>query len=312
MNYDIIPYQDSYRAQWNRFVKESKNGNFQFDRNYMEYHKSRFQDASILIMNKQKIAGLFPANANNGSIYSHQGLTFGGLISDKRLRTKDTIDILNLIYKYYKEKNFNSLYYKTIPYIFTNYPADEDRYALFRLHAEIYRRDVFSVVMNSNSIRFSETKRQSVRKCENAGLTWREGDEYFEEYWTLLNRVLSIHQAVPVHNLSEILILRKRFPKNIKLFVALDKKDLIAGVVIYDYGNTVHTQYMANSKKGREIGALDYLNYKLIHDYYSARSYYSFGTSNEVEGKILNEGLSLQKELMGGRAVVHDFYKIVL
>ncbi|ELY2739329.1 hypothetical protein SMC30_004428, partial [Cronobacter dublinensis] len=85
-----------------------------------------------------------------------------------------------------------------------------------------------------------------------------------------------------------------------------------AGVLVYDYGHLVHTQYMANTPQGRQIGALDYILYSLIEEIYTDKKYLSFGISTEDAGNFLNTGLIAQKEGFGGRAVVHDFYEMEL
>ncbi|RYF85218.1 MAG: GNAT family N-acetyltransferase, partial [Chitinophagaceae bacterium] len=157
----------------------------------------------------------------------------------------------------------------------------------------------------------SETKRQAISKCRQAGMLVTEAVE-FDEYWSLLTQVLSKFGVGPVHSLEEINLLRGSFPGNIKLFEARLNGELLAGIVIYDYNDVVHTQYMANSAEGRKLGALDFINSKLISETFSKRKYYSFGISTEQEGTVLNEGLMQQKEMMGGRAIVHDFYKIIL
>lgn len=311
MSFSIVPYNDELAYEWNEFLHRSKNGTFQFDRNYMEYHSTRFKDSSILVYKGSKIVALFPANVHNNIVYSHEGLTFGGLIYTNRIKIAEVIEILKAVMIYYKSKGFHQILYKTIPYVFSNYPAEEDRYALFQINAKLYRRDVFSIVQFENAIDFDSSKKNHIKHCEKEGLTWKESDN-FSDYWNLLTSVLERHHASPVHHLDEILMLKSRFPQNIKLFSAEINSELLAGIVIYDYGQIVHTQYMANSAEGRKIGALDYLNYHLMYEYFKERKYYSFGTSNENEGKILNEGLSLQKEQMGGRAVAHDFYKIDL
>ena len=41
-------YEQKYKAQWDEFVRESKNGVFLFYRDYLEYHADRFNDFSLL------------------------------------------------------------------------------------------------------------------------------------------------------------------------------------------------------------------------------------------------------------------------
>ena len=311
MSFQIVPYDDGLMKEWNQFLKDSKNGCFLFERAYMEYHSDRFNDHSLLIYKGNKLYALFPANISAESVYSHQGLTFGGLIYSDEIKTPEAILILKMISEYYHERGVSKIVYKTTPYIFSHYPAQEDLYALFRMNAHLFRRDVFSVIDLSAPVKFSETKRQLVRKCLAQQIEVACSSD-FSEFWKLLENVLSKFDTRPTHTLEEIHRLKTLFPSKIKLYEARKEHELLAGIVIYDYGNVIHTQYMANSDAGRKVGALDFINYQLIYEIFKDRNYYSFGTSTEDNGHYLNEGLIQQKELLGGRAVVHDFYEIQL
>jgi hypothetical protein len=306
----VLKFDKSKIADWNQFVSDSKNGIFLLNRSYMDYHEDRFKDHSLMIFNNDKLLALLPANEKDEMIYSHAGLTFGGLVMSYNLKAKDLLLIFNAIINYYKGLGFKGWIYKAIPFVFHKYPSQEDLYAIFRFDANLYRRDISSVISLSDPVRFSESKRQSVHKCLQAGVEIVENNN-FSDYWQLLQSVLSKFKTTPVHSLKEIHYLKQKFPERIRLFEARQNDNLLAGVVIYDYGNCVHTQYMANSQEGRKTGALDFINAKLIADF-KERKYYSFGISTEQEGDYLNEGLIQQKELMGARAVVNDFYKIKL
>jgi len=305
----VIRYNVSKAAEWNHFINGSKNGLFLFSRSYMDYHKDRYHDHSLMIYKKEKLMAVFPANENSKIIHSHAGLTFGGLIMSFDIKIADCISIFDHIILYYKSNEIGEINYKTISYIFQKYPSQEDLYALFRHDAVLFRRDISSVIQVSERIKFSETKRQSVKKCLKEGIELFENDN-FTDYWLLLSKVLARFNAKPVHTLDEIHLLKKNFPSQIRLFEARLKEDLLAGVVIYDYGTVAHTQYMANSENGRKSGALDFINFHLINEYFKNHRYFSFGISTEKNGRFLNEGLILQKEMMGARAVVNDFYKI--
>ena len=75
---EIIRYTPEWEQQWNDFVARAKNATFLFDRRYMEYHSDRFQDASYLFLRDGKPYALLPANRRDDTLYSHQGLTYGG------------------------------------------------------------------------------------------------------------------------------------------------------------------------------------------------------------------------------------------
>ena len=133
----------------------------------------------------------------------------------------------------------------------------------------------------------------------------------FREYHELLSKVLrKYHGVAPVHSASELELLASRFPDNIKLYAAEIENELLAGAIVFENGETIHTQYLANSDAGRKAGALDCVIYTLLTEVYKDRRYFDFGISNEQDGKYLNVGLITQKQGFGARAVVHDFYKL--
>lgn len=307
----VQKYNKTFQDDWDRFNEISKNGNFLFQRNYLEYHSDRFIDHSLMLLMNNNIIAIFPANENGDQIHSHGGLTFGSLVMGKDIKAIQVLEIFSLLKQYYSDLGFKKIIYKSIPTIFHKYPSEEDLYALFRIDATLVRRDISSVVLLKEKIRFSESKRQSVTKCVKNNITVAENQD-FNEYWELLNEVLTKFGTSPVHTIDEIVRLKESFPTNIRLFEARKEDELLAGIVIYDYGKVVHTQYMANSQEGRKIGALDYINHYLMNEIFFEREYYSFGISTEQQGRELNSGLIQQKEMMGGRGITLDFYSISL
>ena len=102
------------------------------------------------------------------------------------------------------------------------------------------------------------------------------------------------------------------FPDNIKLYVAKKNDELLAGTVIYENNDTVHTQYLANSDLGRKLGALDLTIHHLLTTEFENKRYFDFGISNEDSGRSLNSGLIFQKEGFGARSVVQDIYELII
>ena len=76
----IETYNDNYRLDWNDFIDSSKNSTFLFKREFMDYHADRFKDFSLLIYNDSELIALLPLNIKDGKVYSHQGLTYGGVL----------------------------------------------------------------------------------------------------------------------------------------------------------------------------------------------------------------------------------------
>ena len=69
----------------------SKNGTFLFDRQYMDYHADRFADHSLMFYRDEALCALLPANELDATLYSHQGLTYGGLVTDLNMTAADVM-----------------------------------------------------------------------------------------------------------------------------------------------------------------------------------------------------------------------------
>ena len=116
-----------------------------------------------------------------------------------------------------------------------------------------------------------------------------------------------------MHSLEEILLLKKKFPKNIHLFTVKNTdKDIVAGCLIFETKTVAHIQYIAASDEGKKKGATDLLVDHIISEAYPDKKYFDYGVSTEDSGLYLNEGLIEQKEGFGARATVYDIYTINL
>lgn len=304
----IFRYTPDQNVVWDEVIAASRNGTFLHYRGYMDYHAARFHDHSLVIYDKDKAIAVFPCNENGDDIVTHGGLTFGGLIYLTSVHASDVLAIFTAIGDYFRALDKKYVYYKAIPHVFHRYPAEEDLYALFRLNCELYRRDASAVIDLSLRPKLSDSRKNTARKSEKLGVAISDLDD-FTEFHELLVKVLAKFGAAPVHSIAELRLLKSRFPAEIKLYGAKLGDELLAAVLVYDYGHVAHTQYMASSDAGRKHGALDYLLISLVEKIYADKKYLSFGISTEEQGRVLNDGLMRQKEGFGGRAVVHDFYK---
>lgn len=302
--------------EWNNLIAASKNGTFLLDRQFMDYHNDRFCDCSVLIRQKGKAIAAFPANfcQTDGTVWSHQGLTYGGLILSPQCCIADAMKCFDLIMDYYRnEFGAKKIVFKLIPFIYNVYPSDEALYLLFRHNARLRSRGLSTCISLQNKLKMSELRRRGIKKATLMGITVRETDD-IEGYWNILDDVLtSCHNLHPVHTPQEMKLLQNRFPDRIHTYASYsDKGEMLAGTWVFDTGNVIHTQYLASSAKGKNCGALDLLISFLISDVYKDRQYMDFGISTERNGTVLNEGLVHQKEGFGGRAICYDTYEIDL
>lgn len=310
--FEIKRYTASDKQQWNDFVKGAKNGTFLFDRNYMDYHSGRFEDHSLMVYRKGALYALLPANISGNRIYSHQGLTYGGLIMSKKACADEVLEVFCLINDQLKSEDFKSVIYKPTPYIYHTLPSQEDLYALFRLtNARIIGRNISSTIYQGNKIKFRQIRKSGIRKAKNHNLTIHISNDY-DRFWRILDEnLMTNHNARPVHSLEEITLLASRFPNKIKLYIVeSEKSEILGGTVIYEANDQViHTQYISASPDGKDLGALDLLFDYLINDVYTNHPIFDFGQSTEEMGKILNSNLIYQKEGFGGRGVIYDIYE---
>ena len=306
----LIKYTHPLKEQWDAFVDVSKNGTFMLKRDYMDYHSDRFVDYSLMFFNDEKLVALLPASLHEHKLLSHGGLTYGGIIVDKKMTVQLMLSLFEALMEFMRHNNISKLIYKRVPAIYYAYPSDEDLYALFRNNAELVRRDIASTIYLPDRIRFSERRRRGVKNAVKNGVVVRESNNY-DNYISILSDILSkYHNAKPVHTADEIKLLANRFPENIKLLAAYKDDMMLAGIVAYITPIVVHAQYIANSDEGRQCGALDAVVDFMISSFSDTKQYLDFGISTEKEGRFLNEGLVQQKQEFGGRAIAYDFYEL--
>lgn len=308
-------YTNSDMDLWNKFNKVSKNSLFMFDRNYMDYHKDRFKDHSLLFYDDDTLIALLPMCEYEDKLISHGGLTYGGFITGVRMKQHLMNDCFTELIRYAVENGYKSIRYKCIPHIYHSQPAEEDRFALFANRAKLVTVDVSTYLNLENPLKMSKGRKAQVSRAKREGVVVGELTESkdFEQFITLENEVLmEKHKVHAVHTGNELKMLHDRFPENIHLFAAMKDEKLIAGTVVFEYDGVVHTQYMAADNEARRIGALDLAVATVIDKYRTKKQWLDFGISTE-HGKIfLNEGLAAQKEGFGGRTGVYETWEINL
>jgi len=307
----VVRYTDARAAEWDGFVRLSA-APFLFERGYMDYHRERFADASLMLYDGRKLVALFPATVHGDSLSSHRGLTYGGFLHD-RVPIGTMIQVFNAVAEHAERGGLSSCEYKPVPYIYRAYPAQEDLYALFRLEATLEARGISAAIPLATRMSFTESRRGGLRKAARAGARIVENDD-FDAFWPMLEATLGErHGAAPVHSLAEIALLRSRFPDRIRLFLASAAGEVGAGCVIYSVGPVAHVQYIGSTTMGRSAGLLDALFDHVIERCAAdGKSWFDFGTSTEQGGRVLNGGLAFQKEGFGGRGVVYDTYRYSL
>jgi hypothetical protein len=277
----------------------------------MEYHSDRFQDFSLMIYKNDRLIALFPANIVDNNLHSHQGLTYGGLIGRKDLKTTDVLECFKAILKFLNDNVIKSLTLKELPSIYLHNPTNNPlAYVLFKTKAELLRTDLHSVVDLEHKS-YSNSRKEGLKRGVKANLRVEESDS-FESFWTtiLIPNLKVKHGVQPVHSLEEIIHLKSKFENNIRQFNVFFEGQIVGGTTIFETEFVAHCQYISGNAYKNELGSLDFLHHHLIERVYPNKRYYDFGTSNTNSGHHINEGLLFWKEGFGARSINQGFYKI--
>lgn len=306
----IRPYTAADAEEWNHFVEISRQGTFLFDRGYMDYHSDRFRDHSLMVYKDRRLLALLPANADGDTLWSHQGLTYGGLLTDDHATTAHVCEAFRAINAYLRANGFRKVVYKAIPWIYHKLPAEEDLYALTNVcNARITARNISTTIVRSHRLRFIESRRSGIRKAMRNGLTVGLSND-LHAFWDILDSNLEHKYGVrPVHSEQELRLLQSRFPSNIRLYMVFKNGNPLGGTLVFETPQVVHTQYISASPEGKHDGALDLLFDHLINEVYRDAPFFDFGRSSVGDGHELNEALVFQKEGFGGRGVCYDCYE---
>ncbi len=310
--YQIQIYKAEFYSTWNNFVAHAKNATFLFHRDFMEYHQDRFEDYSLLIFDeKNHLKAILPANKVENTLYSHQGLTYGGLVLNQKTRIQEVIEIVHSVLKFLNENGVSSLQMKQLPTIYHESPSDEMEYLSFILNAKLIRRDSLSVINLETDFEFSNSRAEGIKRGTDFGLEFRE-EQDFTSFWNqiLIPNLAQKHQAKPVHSLEEIMLLKSKFPNNIRQFNVYKEGKIIAGTTVFESDFVAHSQYISADESKNTTGSLDFLHNRLITYTFRNKKYFDFGISNENQGQNINKGLLFWKEGFGARTIVQNFYEI--
>lgn len=310
---NIKKYTPDYYFLWNEFVSQAKNATFLFHRDFMEYHQDRFEDYSLLVLDeKNKLVALLPANRVGATVYSHQGLTYGGFILNEKIGLSQTIEVVKKTLAFLYENDIKVLNLKLIPSIYHKIPSNEIDYIMFLLESKLYRRDSIAIVDLAHKLPISRIRKRGIEKGIKNNLVIKEV-ESFEVFWNeiLIPNLEKKYSVNPVHSLEEITYLKRKFPNLIKQFNVYHKDKIVAGITVFEKDNVIHPQYVSgNELFNNELGSLDYLYDYLMSKVYKDKKNFDFGISNENQGKNLNKTLHYFKESFGARTINQDFYEV--
>lgn len=310
MKITVQPYNNSFRNTWDNFIKHADNSYFLFERNFMEYHSHLFMDNSVMLLDGNNLVGAFPANRKDDVVYTHQGLTHGGLVLAERKNVRKLISCFHALFTYYKAQGVQHIVYKPFPSYLSQTTNEIEHFILNICNVVTAKVDTSFVIDYSNKIKIKDGKKHNIKKGIKAAVEIRI-DNDFETFWNriLIPNLRDKFDTTPVHSLEEIKLLHQRFPNSIKQANAYINNEIVAGTTLFDFGTCIHTQYISSNDYGRNSGAIDVLFNHLIHLFQSTKKHFSLGTANNT-GRDINIGLSEWKEGWGAKIYAHFHYRL--
>jgi len=308
-NYSVRLYQKSDYDTWNAFIGQAKNATFLFHRDFMDYHSDRFQDYSLIVLNGEKWVAVLPANVVGNQVFSHQGLTYGGLVYNEKVGAVLVDIIFNKILDFLKDNKIENFVLKLIPEFYQLRSCSEINYFLFRKNAVLLKRSMNLAIDFTKPLNISKSKLKHFRRITKLGISIEEVEDC-TSFWNevLIPRLQEKHQAKPVHSLKEINQLKSDFPESIKQINAYFDGELVAGITLFLSQQVVKSQYGATTHRGEAVRALDYLFINLIMKYSGDFSFFDMGIVDDKNS--YNAGLLQQKEELGCAVYIQDVYKI--
>jgi hypothetical protein len=308
---DVVRYADDDAGKWDELVARSRTPHLLFCRRYMDYHRDRFPDHSLMVRDGGRLIAVLPAERRGEVVTSHGGLTFGGLVRDPALSTRRTLAAFTAILERLASDGARELVYKAVPHIYHLVPAEEDLYALFRHGAELMRRDLSATVRPDQRPPTTKGRRAAAR-ADRMGVTVADSDAFAEFMAIQADALRERHDTAPAHTAAELTMLAGRFPDAISLVGGFLDGRMVAGVVVYETATVAHAQYIGATEEGYAVRALDGVIEHLITVRFRDKRFFDFGISTVDAGRVLNEGLMRNKESFGGRGVAYDTYRLGL
>jgi hypothetical protein len=312
-NYTVRRYSSEYFELWNAFISTAKNATFLFHRDFMEYHADRFQDFSLLVFEGEKLVSVIPANREGDTVFSHQGLTYGGFVFYDDLVTFEIDLIIAEVILYLKENQIKEFSIKEIVSIYLNERKMETQQSLVKNGAELVEAKMNLAIDFNSNFKVSKSKLKHYNRIKSIGLSIRN-EENLTDFWNkvLCPRLEQKFNVKPVHSLKEIIGLKNKFPENIYQYSVYKDEEILAGITVFKTNTVIKSQYGATTEKGEKYRALDYLYITLIDKYKSQLDFFDMGTVNDNSELGYNFGLLNQKKELGCDLFEQKYFKIVI
>lgn len=294
---EIIRYENRLKNDWDSFLDKAKNRTFLFKRDFIEYHNNKFDDFSLIFYINNQIQALLPANKVENILYSHQGLTYGGLILNDKICENGYFQLYDALKLFLEQKNFS---YFVLKQQLSFYNVEVSLWAN-QYFDKIFKKEM-NLTVDLLNLSISKSKLKHYRRSTKRNFEIKKETDLSSFWINVLQPLLwKKYKTKPVHNLKEIQYLKDKFPENIQQYSLYYDGIIIAGITLFIADKVVKSQYGAATDLGKELRAMDYLFIYLLHFYKDLNyHYFDMGTvTNPNYENNINSGLLQQKIELG-------------
>jgi len=308
--YEVRHYSSELKGDWESVLLKATNATLMHDRAFLAYHPAdKFQDCSVILYKDNIPIAVFPGHREEDLVYSHNGLSYGGLIHTP-CSFNQKLEYYKFMMKHYDSLGINSLHIKETPSIYDANHDESTAYIMHLAQAEIIQMELSLAIKLplrvTNKGRKANIKQANLAKLEI--IESNDPSAFWEEL--LLPNLENRYNKKPTHSKEEMVFLMKKFTKNIRQFNVYKDNQIIAGATVYFSPNCMHTQYLASNKQGRDLHALDALIKYLCDNFAAKRQFLDFGHSNENRGLNINKSLFRWKESFGANSFIHRHFQV--
>lgn len=320
----IKGYSEELQEKWDNFVMEgSLNGTFLQTRNFLNYHGSRFKDASLILYKGiDTITAVVPACVivdGDKKIYNaHAGSTFGGIVIGNQYNDIEHVEsIIDALEDFFRTNDYDEVRLRCTSEIFAKGNTELLQYFLYQKGYSVYEELSSYIDFNHYNediiTNFSSGKRRGYKYALKYGMELRKIDttEGIKVFYQILCDNLEKYNAKPVHTLEELVEFKEeRLSDIVEFYGVYYQNRMIAGSMVFKFENRVfHTQYLAADQSCLKLYPMNFLDERLISLAKEAGfRYFSFGISTEEKGRVLNKSLAQFKAGFGTQFGINRTY----
>ncbi len=326
MQFETEFYNDSYRAEWERFIRNSAQGNiFHFQR-FFDYHpEDRFQMRHLIFRHKGHIIAVWPGAYRDEdglkAWTSHPGASYGGLIIRPDLGIATVHRIVERLIRVAQSEGIERLRFTPPPFIYHRRLTDVVEFTMLRAGFGYLKQDYTQAVdlrdipIEDSEIlaKYDNKTRTAVRKARKMGVVVKHdlplNGEPLDQFYDILVRNRARLGVTPTHTKEELAKLAELVPNYLDLAMAYIDDKPIAGILNFICNEKVMLEfYIAHNHEDQQYRPSPLLVHDtIVRSKRRGFIWLDFGISTEPGNKV-TWGLAGFKENFDSQGFFRNTY----